>query len=60
MTSIRELGAFNGLDWTLNEARRAEANEIAAPRLHVYPALRAGTLTGPVHNQIATFIAIGD
>lgn len=60
VTTVRELGAFNGLDWTLNEARRAAANEIAAPRLHIYPALRAGTLTGPVHNQIATFIAIGD
>ena len=46
-TTIRELGAFNGLDWTVNEARRAEANEIAAPRLHIYPALRSGTLDGP-------------
>lgn len=47
VTTIRELGAFNGLDWTVSEARRAEANEIAAPRLHIYPALRAGTLDGP-------------
>lgn len=47
VTTIRELGAFNGLDWTVNEARRAEANEIAAPRLHIYPALRSGTLDGP-------------
>lgn len=48
VTTVRELGAFNGLDWTVSEARRALAHEIAAPRIHVYPALRAGTLQGPL------------
>lgn len=48
VTTVRELGAFNGLDWTISEARRAQRNEIAAPRIHVYPALRAGTLEGRV------------
>lgn len=48
VTTVRELGALNGLDWTISEARRAEANEIAAPRIQVYPALRAGILDGPV------------
>ncbi|RBP63598.1 amidohydrolase family protein [Brevibacterium sanguinis] len=45
VTTVRELGAFNGLDWTLNEARRAAAQEIVAPKIHVYPALIAGMLT---------------
>lgn len=45
VTTVREVGAFNGLDWTVAEARRAESNEIAAPRIHVYPALRAGTVS---------------
>lgn len=43
VTSVREVGAFNGFKWTLEEAARAEANEILAPRIHVYPAFRPGT-----------------
>lgn len=45
VTSVREVGAFNGLDWTLNEAARAERNEILAPRIHTYPAFRPGNYT---------------
>ena len=47
VTTVRELGAFNGVDWTVSEAGRALRSEIAAPRIRVYPALRAGTLDEP-------------
>lgn len=42
VTTVREVGAFNGLDWTAREAARAEKNEITAPRIHPYPAFRSG------------------
>lgn len=42
VTTIRELGAFNGLDWTAEEARRSERGEIVAPRIHPYPAFQPG------------------
>lgn len=38
VTTVREVAAGNGLDWTLNEKRRSEANAITAPRIFVYPA----------------------
>jgi hypothetical protein len=37
ITTVRDVGAFNGLRWTLSERRRSAANEIVAPRLAVYP-----------------------
>ncbi len=42
VTSIRELGCFNGLDWSVREAERSERGEIAAPRIHPYPAFQPG------------------
>ncbi len=37
VTTVREMGSFNGLGWMLRpEARLAEANRIAAPRLLAY------------------------
>lgn len=36
VTTVREAGADNGLEWTLSESRRSSANEIVAPRLVVY------------------------
>lgn len=36
VTSIREVGSINGLEWTLSETRRSDANEITAPRIHPY------------------------
>jgi len=38
ITTVREVAAGNGLDWTVNEKRRSEANAITAPRILVYPA----------------------
>jgi hypothetical protein len=36
ITTIREPGSFNGLDWVLAHQRRSERNEIAAPRIVPY------------------------
>jgi hypothetical protein len=36
ITTVREVGAFNGLRWTLEERRRSAAHEIVAPRIAVY------------------------
>ena len=36
ITTIREPGSFNGLDWVLTHQARSERNEIAAPRIFPY------------------------
>lgn len=36
ITSIREPGSFNGLNWTLEHRERSEKNEITAPRIFPY------------------------
>jgi len=38
ITTVREMGAMNGLAWTLNEGERAASNKIAAPKIftHAY------------------------
>lgn len=36
ITTIREVGAFSGFEWTLNEKKRSERNEITAPRIIVH------------------------
>jgi len=38
ITTVREMGAMNGLSWTINERERAARNEIAAPKIvtHAY------------------------
>jgi len=38
ITTVREVGAGNGLDWTLRERERSERNEITAPRIVVHTA----------------------
>ena len=42
VTTIREPGSFNGLDWVLNHKRRSAANEIAAPRILAYTGFGMG------------------
>jgi hypothetical protein len=37
ITTVRDVGTFNGLRWTLSERRRSAANEIVAPRIAAYP-----------------------
>lgn len=36
ITTIREPGSFNGMEWTLRQKERSKNNEIAAPRMSVY------------------------
>ena len=36
ITTIREPGSFNGMDWTLRQKERSRKNEIAAPRMFAY------------------------
>lgn len=36
VTTVREPGSFNGLDWVLQHARRSDRHEIAAPRIIPY------------------------
>lgn len=40
ITSVREPGSFNGLDWTVRQMERSNKNEIAAPR--VFPHIGFG------------------
>jgi hypothetical protein len=42
ITTVREVGALNGLRWTLDERRRSAAHEIAAPRIAVYAGFPVG------------------
>jgi len=42
ITSIREPGSFNGLDWTLRHKERSESNEITAPRIFPYIGFGSG------------------
>ncbi len=37
VTTVREMGCFNGLGWTLDQKAKSAANEIAAPRILAYP-----------------------
>jgi imidazolonepropionase-like amidohydrolase len=42
VTTIRDPGCLNGVDWCLTAKRRSEANEIVAPRIFAYAATRPG------------------
>lgn len=37
VTTVREMGCFNGLGWTLDQQAKAASHEIAAPRLICHP-----------------------
>ena len=47
ITTVRDPGSGNGLEWTLDQARRSEALEITAPRIITYITFGAGH-DGPV------------
>lgn len=47
VTSIREPGSGNGLEWTLAQQARSERNEVAAPRIVPYVVFGAGQ-DGPI------------
>ncbi|UCG89274.1 MAG: amidohydrolase [Gemmatimonadota bacterium] len=48
VTTIRDPGSGNGVDWTLQARERSAANEIVAPRVFVYVRPGAGWDSGPV------------
>jgi cytosine/adenosine deaminase-related metal-dependent hydrolase len=49
VTTIRDPGSMNGVDWTLKERERSAANKITAPRIHVYVTPGAGWAQGPIN-----------
>ncbi|MBI4538077.1 MAG: amidohydrolase [Gemmatimonadetes bacterium] len=48
VTTIRDPGSGNGVDWTLRERARSAANDIVAPRIFVYVRPGAGWEGGPI------------
>ena len=42
ITTVREPGSFNGLEWTLRHKGRSESNAIAAPRILAYTGFGMG------------------
>lgn len=48
VTTIREPGSFNGVDWTLRERERSARNEIVAPRIFAYIGPGLGWDKGPL------------
>lgn len=47
ITTVRDPGSFNGLEWSLEHKKRSQNNEITAPRLHIYLSFGRGH-EGPV------------
>ena len=47
ITTVREVGAGMGLEWTLEHKARSERGEIAAPRLIVHSMFPGGSITDP-------------
>ena len=43
VTTVRDPGSMNGLDWVLEEKRKSEQNLITAPRLKAYTAFGQGS-----------------
>jgi cytosine/adenosine deaminase-related metal-dependent hydrolase len=50
VTTVRDPGSGNGVEWTLRERERSARNEIAAPRLFVYVRPGMGWARGPVES----------
>ncbi|MDB5210764.1 MAG: amidohydrolase [Sediminibacterium sp.] len=49
ITTIREPGSMNGLDWVLDEKKKSAANLITAPRIFAYTVFGQGSRT-PITN----------
>jgi len=49
VTTIRDPGSGNGVDWTLRARERSARNEIAAPRVFVYVRPGSGWEGGPIN-----------
>jgi len=50
VTTIRDPGSGNGVDWTLRERERSAQNKIVAPRIYVYVRPGANWEKGPIIN----------
>jgi len=50
VTTIRDPGSGNGVDWTLNERERSAQNKIVAPRIFVYVRPGMNWDKGPIVN----------
>ncbi len=48
VTTIRDPGSGNGVDWTLQERARSAKNEIVAPHIYAYAFVGTGWSGGPV------------
>lgn len=46
ITTIREPGSMNGMDWTIRHKQRSERNEITAPRIFAYVTFGQGASGG--------------
>ena len=53
VTTVREPGSDNGVDWTLTARRRSSANEIVAPRIFAYVRPGRGWEKGPIETPKA-------
>jgi len=53
VTTIRDPGSMNGVDWTLKERERSATNKIAAPRILVYVTPGSGWDKGPINSPEA-------
>lgn len=53
VTTIRDPGSMNGVDWTLKERERSAGNKIIAPRIHVYVTPGSGWDKGPINTPDA-------
>lgn len=45
ITTIREPGSMNGIDWTLDQKAKSSKNEITAPRIYAYTVFGQGSKT---------------
>ena len=48
ITTVRDPGSGNGVEWTVDAKRRSAANEITAPRVWAYARPGAGWSEGPI------------
>ncbi|HEX6306573.1 MAG TPA: amidohydrolase family protein [Longimicrobiales bacterium] len=48
VTTVRDPGSGNGVDWTLRSRERSARNEITAPRVFVYVRPGSGWANGPI------------
>jgi cytosine/adenosine deaminase-related metal-dependent hydrolase len=53
VTTVRDPGSMNGVEWTIKERERSAQNKIVAPRIFVYVTPGAGWDKGPVNTPEA-------